>query len=206
MSVKLLIIDDSKLVRNMLTIGLSEDSTIEVVGAAQDAYEAREMIAEKKPNVLTLDVDMPGVSGIEFLEHLMPQYPLPVVMISSLTHIGRKTTMEALEKGAIDFVGKPDADGGTLGLMQMMEEICRKVKIAAKADVSYWKAGSQKEQKTLPEKPIELDIEACRDKVVVIGAGEGGIEATRRIFTKLPKNFPPIIMAQPCPLNMLNPT
>ena len=108
--IRVLIIDDSALVREILSKGLSADPGIEVVGTAPDPYIARDKIVQLKPDVLTLDVEMPRMDGVEFLRRLMPQYPIPVVMVSSMTEKGRRVTLDALDAGAVDFVTKPSAN------------------------------------------------------------------------------------------------
>ena len=110
--IKVLIVDDSALVRNILSKGLGRDPGIEVVGTAPDVYIARDKIVLKKPDVITLDVEMPRMDGVEFLRRLMPQYPVPTVMVSAMTGPGARTTLEALENGALDFVTKPTSSFG----------------------------------------------------------------------------------------------
>ena len=135
-----MVIDDSALVRQILSEGLSRDPSIRVVDTAVDPYMARDKIAKYRPDVLTLDVEMPRMDGVQFLRHLMPQYPLPVVMVSALTGRSQKLTLDALDAGAVDFVTKPSVDIAS-GLNAMLDEICRKVKAAAQIDVSHWKKG-----------------------------------------------------------------
>ena len=108
--IKVLVVDDSALVRNILAQGLARDPAIEVVGTASDPFQARDKIVQLKPHVLTLDVEMPGMDGVEFLRQLMPQYPLPVIVVSALTKRGAAITLAALEAGAIDVVTKPGID------------------------------------------------------------------------------------------------
>ena len=136
--VRVLVVDDSALVRQILSNGLAMDPGIEVVGSAADPYMARDKIVQLKPDVLTLDVEMPRMDGVEFLRKLMPQYPLPVVMVSSLTQKGKQITMEALEAGAVDFVTKPTTNVAQ-GLNAMLMELRAKVKIASTANVAHWK-------------------------------------------------------------------
>ena len=136
--IRVLIIDDSALVRDILAKGLSSDETIEVVGSAPDVFVGRDMIVNLKPDVLTLDIEMPRMDGIEFLQRLMPQYPIPVVVVSSLTLRGKYITLQALESGAVDFVPKPAIDVAR-GLKEMMLELRTKIKIASTANVSHWK-------------------------------------------------------------------
>lgn len=194
--IKVLIVDDSSLVRSILTRGLQMDPGIEVVGAAGDPYQAREMILAERPHVLTLDVEMPRMDGLAFLRKLMPQYPLPVVMVSSLTQRGSQITLDALAHGAIDFVAKPTSDIQS-GLNGMMEELREKVKIAASVDVSHWK------NKT----PVTSRVQEARisslakttDKVIAIGASTGGTEALRKLISAMPANSPGIIIVQHMP-------
>src|SRR5512145_149673 len=135
MAIKLLIVDDSALVRKLLTEMLSRDREIEVVGAASDPYAAREKIKQLNPDVITLDVEMPRMDGITFLENLMRLRPMPVVMVSSLTQQGADVTLRALELGAIDFVAKPKVDVAG-SLVEYADELIAKVKMAAGARVS----------------------------------------------------------------------
>ncbi len=128
--IKVLIVDDSALVREILAKGLSQDPEIEVVGTAADPYIARDKIVRLLPDVLTLDVEMPRMDGIEFLRRLMPQYPLPVVVVSALTKKGASITLDAFEAGAVEVVTKPNTDIKR-GLTMMLDELRTKVKIAA---------------------------------------------------------------------------
>ena len=136
--IRVLIVDDSSLVRNILTEGLNRDPGIEVVGSAPDPFIARDMIVQLRPDVMTLDVEMPRMDGVDFLRRLMPQHPIPVVMVSSLTQKGKRITIESLEAGAVDFVSKPSIDLAR-GLHGMLTELCTKIKIASTANVSQWK-------------------------------------------------------------------
>ena len=174
--IRVIVVDDSAFIRNVLTKGLSEDSGIEVVASAPDPYVARDKIVELKPDVLTLDVEMPRMDGLEFLRKLMPQYPIPVVVVSSLTQKGTKTALEALELGAVDVVAKP-ASGK---LMDTIVELRTRVKIASTANVSGWKnkqnghlSGSNLKTKSLAE---------STDKVIAIGGSTGGTEAIKKVL------------------------
>jgi len=195
--IRVLVIDDSSLVRNILTMGLNKDPGIEVVGAAADPYIARDQIVQLKPDVLTLDVEMPRMDGVEFLRRLMPQYPLPVVMVSSLTQRGKQITIEALEAGAVDFVSKPTADLAR-GLEGMMTELCTKVKIASTANVSHWK----NKRELLPsqrELTAPKSLAESTDKVIAIGASTGGTEAIKNVISRLPATTPGIVIVQHMP-------
>jgi len=192
---RVLVVDDSALVRNILEAGLNMDLEIEVVGTAADPYKARDKILELEPDVLTLDVEMPRMDGVAFLRRLMPQYPIPVIMVSALTERGKKITMEALEAGALDFVTKPKA-GISKGLTEMMGDLRQKVKIAATADVSHW---LNKKQTPVPIKPVETVLTGGTDKVIAIGASTGGTEAIRTVVKMLPASSPGVVIVQHMP-------
>ncbi len=191
--VRVLIVDDSALVRQLLQQGLSSDPGIEVVGTASDPYVARDRIAELRPDVLTLDVEMPRMDGVEFLHRLMPQYPLPVIMVSSLTQKGKQITLDALDAGAVDFVAKPGGDQGRK-LPEMFQELRTKVKLAAGANVSHWK---EKRPTPPPQRP--RDLKESTDKVIALGASTGGTEAIRRILPMFPVSSPGIVIVQHMP-------
>ncbi len=193
--IKVLVVDDSALVRQILRTGLSSDPEIEVVGAASNPYIARDMIVKYRPDVLTLDVEMPRMDGVEFLRKLMPQYPLPVLMVSALTEEGKRITMDALEAGAIDFVTKPSSNIAR-SLESMIIDLIEKVKAVATADVSHWK------NKTISKPKKRLSSEALAestDKVVAIGASTGGTEAIRKVITAFPSSMPGTVIVQHMP-------
>ncbi len=195
--VRVLIIDDSALVRQILSQGLATDPAIEVVGAAQDPYVARDLIVKTQPTVLTLDVEMPRMDGIEFLRRLMPQYPLPVVMVSSLTDRGAQITLDALEAGAIDFVTKPTSNVASR-LNNMIRELCEKVKMAAQVDVSYRKGqaiAAPRKSSTF----VSRSLAKSTHKVVAIGASTGGTEALRKVATQFPSSMPGVVVVQHMP-------
>ena len=195
--IRVLIVDDSALVRQLLTQGLSQDSGIQVVGVAQDPYVARDKIVELKPDVLTLDVEMPRMDGVEFLRRLLPQYPLPVVMVSSLTQRGKQITLDALEAGAIEIVAKPTANIAS-GLSAMMMELRTKIKIASAADVSRWK---NSENLRLGRTVVVSNqaLAESTDKIVAIGASTGGTEAIKRVITRFPASMPGVVIVQHMP-------
>jgi two-component system, chemotaxis family, protein-glutamate methylesterase/glutaminase len=190
--IKVLIVDDSALMRDLLTRILGSDEQIEVIGSASDPFVAREKIKALNPDVLTLDIEMPRMDGLTFLEKLMRGHPMPVVMISSLTDKGADTTLRALSLGAIDYVSKPklDVSSGTIGLA---EEIIAKVKCAAQARV---RAPLPPEPDGPPAKPFHF---SATHKVVAIGSSTGGTEALKEVLMKLPANFPGIVMVQHMP-------
>ena len=194
--IRVLVVDDSAMVRSILSKGLELDPDIEVVGSAADPYFARDKILELRPDVLTLDVEMPKMDGVEFLRRLMPQYPVPTVMVSSLTERGKEITMQALAAGAVDFVTKPSTDIAR-GLNGMLDDLRSKVKIAAGANVSSWKNKQYKLSRTLSS--IHSSLAESTDKVIAIGASTGGTEAIRKILTQLPSDVPGGVIVQHMP-------
>ena len=194
--IRVLVVDDSAIVRQILTQGLSADPAIEVVATASNPYIARDKILQYKPDVLTLDVEMPRMNGVEFLRRLMPQYPMPVLMVSSLTERGKQITVEALEAGAVDFVTKPGSDVQR-GLNAMLAELRVKVKIVAHANVSQWR---NPEYRPTPHKPLQSRALAeSTNKIIAIGASTGGTEAIRYILRELPADTPGIVIVQHMP-------
>jgi len=197
--IKVLIIDDSSLVRNILSKGLSKDPGIEVVGTASDVYQGRDMIVRLRPDVVTLDIEMPRMDGIEFLKHLMPQYPVPVVVVSSLTQKGKDITLQALEYGAVDYVPKPRANLQE-GLEEMLVDLATKIKVASVANLSYWKNKKYDEAiKTRTNLTGSQALAESTDKLIAIGASTGGTEAIRTVISQLPPTIPGIVIAQHMP-------
>lgn len=187
--IRVLIVDDSALMRKLLTKVLTEDSEIEVVGVAPDPYVAREQIKELNPDVVTLDIEMPHMNGIEFLRKIMELRPTPVVMISTLTQAGADITLEALEIGAVDFVAKP-ADAGSM--LQLGSELIPKVKSAAHARL--------RQRRAPVRRPTErLSLPSPSDKIIAIGASTGGVEALKALLMELPPDVPPILITQHMP-------
>ncbi len=195
--IRVLIVDDSSLVRNLLKEGLNRDPGIEVVGTAPDPYIARDMIIKFKPDVMTLDVEMPRMDGVEFLRKLMPQYPIPVVMVSSLTQRGKQITLDALDAGAVDFVSKPTTDLAR-GLSLMMAELCAKIKISSSANVSHWK-GKRNRSPFQKQLTASKALAESTDKVIAIGASTGGTEAIRTVISTFPVNTPGVVIVQHMP-------
>ncbi len=205
--IKVLVVDDSALVRKMLTEILSADPEIEVVGAANDPYAAREKIKQLKPDVLTLDVEMPKMDGITFLSNLMRLHPMPVIMVSSLTEKGADTTLQALELGAVDFVSKPKVDLAH-SLDQYGEEIISKIKVAAKSRVRPLTRNPSAESLPLEKKlsaDAIIDKKSKRkhfrttDSIIVIGASTGGTEAIKDVLMTLPASTPAVLITQHIP-------
>jgi len=194
--IRVLVVDDSALVREILSRGLSKDPMLEVVGTAGDPYEARDKIVHLDPQVLTLDVEMPRMEGVECLRKLMPQHPLPVVMVSALTERGKRITLDALEAGAVDFVTKPKADVAR-GLENMILELQTKVKLASSANVSQYKHVAQ--SRSAVGALVGQALAESTDKVIAIGASAGGTEALKVVLQPLPANTPGIVVVQHMP-------
>ena len=185
--VRVLIVDDSPTMQVLIANILGRDPDIEVVGAAGDPLEAREAIKALSPDVITLDVEMPKMSGIEFLEKIMRLRPMPVVMVSTLTQDGAETTMQALELGAFDCVGKPMAGHASQGFSELVD----KVKAAASAQV-----------RPLGERPRPAPPARTftpNGRLVAIGSSTGGVEALVSLMESYPANCPPTVITQHMP-------
>jgi len=207
--IKLLIIDDSALIRQMLTQIFSSSDEIEVVGTAVDPIAAREKIKKLNPDVLTLDIEMPRMDGLTFLRNLMRLRPMPVVMISTLTEKGAAVTLEALELGAVDFVAKPKVDVSN-SLNEYAEDIIAKVKMAAKAKVRpiESRAAIPNQRSKVPIKhSADAIIKASptkshfktTDKIIALGSSTGGTEALKEVVAGLPITTPAIVVSQHLP-------
>ena len=192
--IRTLIIDDSALARDLLKRGLSTDPEIEVVGTAQDPFVGRDKIVYKKPDVITLDIEMPRMDGLDFLRRLMPQHPLPVIIVSALAAPGARATLEALQLGAVDFVLKPSSKLG-VQLPDMLAELKAKIKMAASVDVSKWKKGSTR---PAPKRHGNVLV-GSSDKVVAIGASTGGTVALRHMINEYPSDMPGTVVVQHMP-------
>lgn len=194
---RVLIVDDSALMRQILHQILQSDPDLEVVGVASDPFIAREKIKALNPDVLTLDVEMPRMDGLTFLEKLMKGHPMPVVMVSSLTETGCDTTLRALGLGAVDFITKPKLDVKT-GTLDIAEEIIFKVKAAASARVMSPRAFAPTASASATPVSYLTQLRATH-KVVAIGASTGGTEALKDLLEVLPADFPGIVIVQHMP-------
>ena len=194
--IRVLIVDDSALIRQLLTELLSTDAEIEVVGTASDPYVARQRIKELEPDVLTLDVEMPKMDGLTFLEKLMTGHPMPVVMVSSLTEAGCQTTLKALELGAVDFFTKPKIDLRD-EITERAAELVDKVKMAMQARVRPLGQSRVEEVKSI--NPSRTAMLKTTDKILAIGASTGGTEAIRSVLQQMPADAPPILITQHMP-------
>ena len=200
--IKVLVIDDSALMRDIIKTGLAADEGIEVVGAAPDPLVARQLIKQLNPDVITLDIEMPGMHGLDFLEKVMTLRPMPVVMVSTLTRAGAEATIEALEIGAMDWVMKPgSSDGRDLlpgghVVATFQAEIVEKVKNAARSRVRPRPHAAAR-----PPQPALSGAKwlAGNGKLIAVGASMGGVEAVREILIALPAESPPILVTQHMP-------
>ena len=197
---RIIVVDDSALVRSLLAEIINRQPDMECVGAANDPLVAREMIRELNPDVITLDIEMPKMDGIEFLSRLMRLRPMPVVMISTLTERGAEITMRALELGAVDFVAKPRI-GLADGIKELATQIVEKIRIAANAHVR--RAVLVPASEGGVNKPSILSAtllgRISTEKLIFIGASTGGTEAIREVLTKLPADSPGILITQHMP-------
>jgi len=198
---RVVVVDDSALVRSLLTEIINRQVDMECVGAAADPLVAREMIRNLNPDVITLDVEMPRMDGIDFLAKLMRLRPTPVVMVSTLTERGADVTLRALELGAIDFVAKPKV-GVADGLRLLADDITDKVRIASKATlrrpVHAPAAAAGSPEAARPAAPVSVG-RLSTEKIVFIGASTGGTEATKDVLVNLPPDCPAIVITQHMP-------
>jgi len=209
---RVVVVDDSALVRSMLTEIINRQPDMECIGAASDPFVAREMIRNLNPDVITLDVEMPRMDGIDFLSKLMRLRPMPVVMVSTLTERGAEVTLKALELGAIDFVAKPKI-GVADGLRQLSDDITEKIRVASKARINRLPsapaatpaAGTRPAgAPTAPSapKPAVASPSLGRlstEKLIFIGASTGGTEATKEVLVGLPADAPAVVITQHMP-------
>lgn len=201
--IRVLVVDDSALVRSLLAEIINRQHDMECVGSANDPLIAREMIRELNPDVLTLDIEMPRMDGIDFLGRLMRLRPMPVVMISTLTERGAEVTMKALELGAVDFVAKPRI-GVADGLSELSAQIVEKVRIASAAHIKRVVAAPRlattaADELVLARAPVRSIGRVSTEKLICIGASTGGTEAIKEILTRLPADSPGIVITQHMP-------
>jgi len=187
--IRVLVVDDSALARRAIVEALAHDPGIEVIGTAEDAYRARELILALKPDVVTLDLQMPLMDGLTFLRILMEHHPVPVIIVSNLTPAGSALALEALAAGAVDVIQKPD---GRDGIHELARRLTSQVHAAA---VSARRAG-RASTPVIAAAPL---MASARRQVLVIGASTGGVEALRYLLPRLPINSPPIVVVQHIP-------
>lgn len=198
--IKVVIVDDSALIRQLLTEIIQRTSDMEVVGTAADPYAARELIRNTAPDVITLDIEMPRMDGLEFLDKLMRLRPTPVVMISTLTDQGSDAAVRALELGAIDVIAKPKLDI-VRGLEGYAEELCQKLRDAARTKPKHLPhmviAPSLSAESVLQKR--SRPVLAATEKIIAIGASTGGTEALKVVLSGMPADSPAIVVTQHMP-------
>ncbi|MGZ8198909.1 MAG: protein-glutamate methylesterase/protein-glutamine glutaminase [Burkholderiales bacterium] len=193
--IRVLIVDDSALVRSLLTEIINEEPGMRAIGAAPDPLVAREMIRNLDPDVITLDIEMPRMDGLDFLEKLMRLRPMPVLMISTLTERGSDATLRALELGAVDFIPKPRI-GIASGIREYSAQITEKIRVAAAARPRRASAPARAEAAPLHTAPLRI---GSTEKVIVIGASTGGTEAIKDVLVQLPFDAPAVLVTQHMP-------
>lgn len=193
MRIRVLVVDDSAVVRKVLTENLKQNEDIEVVGTASDPYIARDKIVTLKPDVITLDIEMPRMDGLTFLSKLMRHHPIPVIIVSSLTPKGSSTALRALELGAVEVFCKP---GSEFSMGAVTKSLADKIRAAANASVNRARVAPREVQGVVSEKSMAL----CTTKnVLAIGASTGGTEAIKRVLTALPITTPGTVIVQHMP-------
>ncbi|MCE9682825.1 protein-glutamate methylesterase/protein-glutamine glutaminase [Halomonas alkalisoli] len=191
-TIRVLCVDDSALIRDLLSEIINSQPDMEVVAVAPDPLVARDLIKRHNPDVLTLDVEMPRMDGLDFLERLMRLRPMPVLMVSSLTQAGSEVTLRALELGAVDFVAKP-ALGIRNGMMDYANDIAEKIRAAAKS-----RPRQARQSQAVPLATLKAPL-VSSEKLIIIGASTGGTEAIRSVLEPLPANSPAILITQHMP-------
>jgi len=191
--IRVLIVDDSAIVRKIFSEELSKFPDIEVVGTAPDPFVARDKIVRLRPDVITLDIEMPRMDGLTFLKKLMRHYPMPVIIVSSLTPKGGRLTLEAMDIGAVEVIGKP---GGSYTVGDMSAQLAEKIRAAS--NVRMVKKDSSEESASASSKMIKA-LAKTSDKIIAIGASTGGTEALKTILTGMPPNSPGILIVQHMP-------
>ena len=195
--IRVLVVDDSAVVRKVFSNELSRERGIEVIGTAPDPYVARDKIVKLKPDVVTLDIEMPRMDGITFLKKLMKYYPLPVIIVSSLTSKGGKMALEALAGGALEVISKPSA---SYSVGDMSIQLADKIRAVARVNVTErikWINRSE----TVKPATLSRALTASTNKIIAIGASTGGTEAIRTVLTAMPPNSPGIVIVQHMPAN-----
>ncbi|NIC04274.1 protein-glutamate methylesterase/protein-glutamine glutaminase [Billgrantia bachuensis] len=190
--IKVLCVDDSALIRDLLSEIINSQPDMEVVAVAPDPLVARDLIKQHNPDVLTLDVEMPRMDGLDFLERLMRLRPMPVLMVSSLTQAGSEITLRALELGALDFVAKPSL-GIRNGMLEYANDIAEKIRAAAKS-----RPRQARQAQATPRATLKAPL-VSSEKLIIIGASTGGTEAIRAVLEPLPANSPAILITQHMP-------
>ncbi|RYF75802.1 MAG: chemotaxis response regulator protein-glutamate methylesterase [Comamonadaceae bacterium] len=196
--IRVLIVDDSALIRQVLSTIVGAQADMEVVGTAANPMMARDLLRTVEADVMTLDVEMPLMNGIEFLRRLMVARPMPVVMVSTLADKGSELTLQALELGAIDFICKPKL-GVAEKLQGYADDICAKLRVAAAVRMPKRLAEAARPEKDNPLPRLMLG--ANHDRIILVGSSTGGTEAVRDLLSRMPADAPPILIAQHMPEN-----
>ncbi|MBW1705624.1 MAG: chemotaxis response regulator protein-glutamate methylesterase [Deltaproteobacteria bacterium] len=194
--IKVLVVDDSAVVRKVFKEEISRENDMEVVGTAPDPYVARDKIVQLKPDVVTLDIEMPRMDGITFLRKLMRHYPLPVIIVSSLTRNGGKLAVEALSLGAVEVMSKPS---GAYSVGEMGVQLTDKIRAVARLKVSSREERPSK--KSIQTKVASKALAETTNKIIAIGASTGGTEALKTVLTGMPPNSPGTLVVQHMPAN-----
>ncbi len=194
--IKVLVVDDSAVVRKMFVDTLSKEKDIEVVGTAPDPYVARDKIVTLKPDVVTLDIEMPRMDGLTFLRKLMKHFPLPVIIVSSLTPQGSTTALEAMDVGAVEVISKP---GSAYSLGEMTQQLADKIRAAAK--VRFDRPRLESVASVQASVPVRLAMSETTNKIMAIGASTGGTEALKEVLRRFPSNSPGTVVVQHMPAN-----
>ncbi len=192
--IRVLVVDDSAVVRRVFSEELSHERDIEVVATAPDPYVARDKIVALRPDVITLDIEMPRMDGITFLRKLMKYFPLPVIIVSSLTPAGGSLALEAMESGAVDVICKP---GEAYSVGDMSAQLAEKIRAAAHVNMAQ---RARNLAAVRPEAP-KLSLTKTTNKIIAIGASTGGTEALKEVLTQFPANSPGIMIVQHMPAN-----
>jgi two-component system chemotaxis response regulator CheB len=190
---RVLVVDDSAIVRKMLSDGLRGEPDIEVVGTASDPFVARDMILKHKPDLLTLDIEMPRMDGVTFLRRLMEHYPLPVIIVSSLTQSGSKASIDALAAGAIDVIAKP---GGPYSVGEVVERLKQRIRAVRPGMMLQKRVATPAAPAAVNTSAVSL---AKANGLILIGASTGGTQAIEAILTRMPGDAPPILIVQHMP-------
>lgn len=198
MAIKVLVIDDSAMIRKVFEQELSKDPEIEVVGTAPDPFVGRDKIVYLKPDVITLDIEMPRMDGLTFLGKLMQHYPIPVVVVSSLAKRGGDVALKAMELGAVEVLSKP---GSAYSVGDMSEQLIEKVKAASRVRVTKLSESSKVSYQQDSASQVASMAVRTTNKIVAIGASTGGTDALREVISRFPANTPPVVVVQHMPQN-----
>lgn len=196
--IRVLVVDDSAVVRKVFSEELSREGDIDIIGTAPDPYVARDKIVALKPDVITLDIEMPRMDGITFLRKLMKYFPLPVIIVSSLTKEGGALAMEAMDIGAVDVISKP---GEAYSVGDMSVQLAEKIRAASRVDMSRRALTASPVKASVSLAAPKLSLTETTNKIIAIGASTGGTEALKEVITRLPPTCPGVLIVQHMPAN-----